>query len=186
MNDSGVLASGQMTGPAPALGNRNAPGLETFHLNPGSNSRSGLIRDLELHRPFGLLLHHNRSRGDAVPMAGVRNTKLHQTQARSLLSMSRLNSARSLARAANCSRIRTAQTSFNLSGVFWPTILPLFQGMRREHGFGSMTRSWQLKGGVSWSLTGPERTSTPTRSGQASEAQRIARDQIVRCTGLDQ
>lgn len=47
-------------------------------LNPSRKGRSGLIRDFELNRPFGLLLYHNRSCGDAVSMADVPYTKLHQ------------------------------------------------------------------------------------------------------------
>lgn len=148
-----------MTGPAAAAREQEGAWLEALHLNPGCNGSSGLIRDLELHRSFGLLLHHNRTRGDAVSMADVPLTRsCTRSQARSLLSMPRLNSARSRTRSASCNRIRTAQTSLSLSGAFCPTIFPLFQGMRPEQWFGSMTRSWQLKGGVSWSLTDPKRT----------------------------
>ncbi len=59
-----------------------------------------------------------------------RTRKPTRSQARSLLSMAKLNRASSRRRTASCSRIRIAQISLSLKGVFWPTILPLFQGGR--------------------------------------------------------
>ncbi len=53
-----------------------------------------------------------------------------KSQARSLLSIAKLNRARSRHRLAICNRTRIAQISLSLKQVFWPTSLPLFQGSR--------------------------------------------------------
>jgi hypothetical protein len=57
-----------------------------------------------------------------------RTRSFTRSQARSLLSMPRSNSASSLARFSICSLVRIAQTSLGLNGAFCPTSLPLFQG----------------------------------------------------------
>jgi hypothetical protein len=53
-----------------------------------------------------------------------------KSQALSLLSIARLNSAISRRRFSLCRRIRIDQISCRLSGCFWPINLPLFQGAR--------------------------------------------------------
>lgn len=53
---------------------------------------------------------------------------LTRSQARSLESIARLNSARSQTLLRSCSRTRIAQMSLSFSGAFWPTSFPLFQG----------------------------------------------------------
>jgi hypothetical protein len=53
-----------------------------------------------------------------------------RSQPRSLLSTAKLNLAKSRVRCAAFKVMRIAQTSFSLSGGFWPMILPLFQGAR--------------------------------------------------------
>jgi class 3 adenylate cyclase len=50
---------------------------------------------------------------------------------RSLLSIARLNRARSRVRLASCNLVRIAQTCFGRRGGFCPVILPLFQGRGR-------------------------------------------------------
>ena len=51
-----------------------------------------------------------------------------RSQPRSLLSMARLNSARSRSRPAICSRMRISQICRRVNGRFCPVSLPLFQG----------------------------------------------------------
>src|SRR5215469_8853058 len=53
-----------------------------------------------------------------------------RSQPLSLLSIARLNIARSRRRPSICSRTRIVQTSFGFSGRFWPIRRPLFQGAR--------------------------------------------------------
>ena len=57
-----------------------------------------------------------------------------RSQPRSLLSIARLNSARSRACRSFWSIVRIAQTCFGLSGGFEPVNLPLFQGIRLAAG----------------------------------------------------
>src|SRR5271169_2652079 len=54
------------------------------------------------------------------------------SQPRSLLSMARLNSARSRLRSAIWSLVRIDQTCFGRSGGLAPVNLPLFQGVRLD------------------------------------------------------
>jgi hypothetical protein len=51
-----------------------------------------------------------------------------RSHARNLLSIARLNNARSLLQPLSSRRIRIAQTSLGLKGRFWPTKRPLFHG----------------------------------------------------------
>ncbi len=63
------------------------------------------------------------------PWETSRTRSWTRSQARSLLSIARSNRARSRARSVDsCSRPRMAHMSLRLSGAFWPTSLPLFQG----------------------------------------------------------
>jgi hypothetical protein len=48
-----------------------------------------------------------------------------------LLSIARLNIAKSRVCPCICNRVRIDQTCFGRNGGFWPMILPLFQGSRR-------------------------------------------------------
>jgi hypothetical protein len=64
------------------------------------------------------------------PWQTSRTRSCIKSQARSLLSIAKLNKARSRHRLAICNRTRIAQISLSLNGVFWPTSLPLFQGSR--------------------------------------------------------
>src|SRR5215813_12023329 len=57
-----------------------------------------------------------------------------RSQPLSLLSIARLNIARSRRRPSICSRTRIVQTYFGLSGRFWPIKRPLFQGERWRAG----------------------------------------------------
>lgn len=55
---------------------------------------------------------------------------LTRSQARSVESIARLNSARSRTFLRSCRRTRIAQMTLSLSGAFWPTSFPLFQAGR--------------------------------------------------------
>jgi hypothetical protein len=59
-----------------------------------------------------------------------------RSQPLSLLSMARLNKARSRLRCSSWSRTRIAHTSFGLRGRFWSTRRPLFHGVRAKRGSG--------------------------------------------------
>ena len=63
--------------------------------DPGSHSLPGWLSNLELYRPLGFLLQHNRPGCDGASVADVSDTQLNQVAARSLLSMARLKSAKS-------------------------------------------------------------------------------------------
>jgi hypothetical protein len=56
--------------------------------------------------------------------------RLTTSQPRSLLSIARLNRARSRTLRCICSLVRIAQTCLGSKGGFGPTSLPLFQGLR--------------------------------------------------------
>jgi len=55
---------------------------------------------------------------------------LTRSQPRNLLSMARVNKAKSRWFSANSSLTRIAQTCFGIKGRFWPTMRPLFQADR--------------------------------------------------------
>ena len=92
---------------------------------------SGLLGHLEPDRLAGLLLAH---RG-AIDSMSVRRHFFHletaTSQPLSLLSMARLNIARSRVRPSICSLLRIDQTFLGRSGGFAPVSLPLFHGSRR-------------------------------------------------------
>jgi len=64
------------------------------------------------------------------PWQTSRTRNLVRSQARSLLSIARLNIARSRVFAPSCRRIRIAQISLSFRGSFCPVSLPLFHGTR--------------------------------------------------------
>jgi hypothetical protein len=66
-----------------------------------------------------------------LPWVMSRTRRLTRSQPRSLLSIAKLNSARSRTWCAFCRSIRIAQMSLGFKGGFWPIRLPLFQGSRR-------------------------------------------------------
>jgi len=80
-----------------------------------------------------------------------------RSQPLSLLSMARLNIARSRRRPSSWRRTRMVQTSFGFSGRFWPISRPLFQGARWREGVGvsvvmvvSEADPFHLSAGSSW------------------------------------
>lgn len=96
-------------------------------LDLGSNRLPRLLGNLELHRAVRPALYDHGSRQDALPLGNVAHSKIDQSQPRSLLSMARLNSAKSRVFSASCNRIRIAQISFSFSGAFCHISRPLFQ-----------------------------------------------------------
>jgi hypothetical protein len=76
----------------------------------------------------GLLLHDCRSRRYTRAQTDVANRSLVRSQARSLLSIARLEIARSRVFAPSCRRIRIARITLSFRGGFCPVSLPLFHG----------------------------------------------------------
>jgi hypothetical protein len=98
--------------------------------DPSQNGVSRGLCDFELNGSLSLLLQNQRLRCRGLTVADVAHLQLHETHARSLLSIAKLKRASSRHRLATCKRTRIAQISLSLNGVFWPTSLPLFQGSR--------------------------------------------------------
>jgi hypothetical protein len=93
---------------------------------------AGLFGNFEPHRPAGLLLSDRRSLDGVSVRGDVLDFETTTSQPRSLLSMARLNSARSRLRSAIWRLVRIDHTCFGRSGGLAPVTLPLFQGMRLE------------------------------------------------------
>src|SRR3984893_12248610 len=71
------------------------------------------------------------ARSAVYPLAAISSTLIATTsQPRSLLSIARLNMARSRARPSIWSLVRIGQTCLGRNGGFAPVTLPLFQGTR--------------------------------------------------------
>jgi hypothetical protein len=87
-----------------------------------------LFSDLELHGSARLLLCHRRSIPNSPGSEYVIDPQPHQV-ALSLLSIAKLNMARSRRRLSIWRRTRMGQTSFGFSGRFWPIRRPLFHGV---------------------------------------------------------
>ncbi len=89
---------------------------ETATSYPGTDGSSGLLRDLKLHRPPGLVITaRSRTMPDSATSPTLMVTK---SQPLSLLSMARLKSAKSRSVPDTCSRVRMLQTSRRLRGGF--------------------------------------------------------------------
>jgi len=91
---------------------------------------TGLFRQLEPDLPARLPLTHRAVDGNAL-RSDVIYRQLTTSHARRLLSIARLNIARSRVRPVTCSLVRTDQTCFGRSGGFAPVSLPLLHGLRR-------------------------------------------------------
>ena len=91
-----------------------------------------------------------------------------------LLAGSGPSRARSLRLLRSCRRTRMAHISRSLSGAFWPTILPLFQGTRRRLRFVVMGNSQLEECQRATSLQCP----LPTQSGQSELRLEIVRPGI--------
>ncbi len=98
--------------------------------DPRGDRLAGLVGQLELYRLLGLVLEDDGAVRDGAAVGDSRTRSATRSQPRSLLSMARLNRARSRSRSRSCRRIRMAQISRTFSGGFGPVSLPLFQGVR--------------------------------------------------------
>ncbi len=83
-----------------------------------------LLCQFKPDRPTRLLLPHGGAI-DRIPLGATSSTRSATiSQPRSLLSIARLNIARSRARPAICNRVRIDKTCFGRNGGFWPISLP--------------------------------------------------------------
>src|SRR5438552_10239888 len=83
------------------------------------------------------------ARSAVYPPAATSSTRIAMTsQPRSLLSIARLNRARSRTRPSIWSFVRIDQTCLGRSGGFAPVSLPLFHGTRLDVGSHSDDPSW--------------------------------------------
>ena len=95
---------------------------------------ASLIRQLKLDWSSRLFLPH-RCAIHRIPFGATSSTLTATTsQPRSLLSMAKLNRARSRIRPSTSNRVLIDQTCFGRSGGLAPISLPLFQGVRYEDG----------------------------------------------------
>jgi hypothetical protein len=89
-----------------------------------------LLRQFEADRTAGLSLAHRRAGERVAVRRNVFDPQGDNIAASQLLSMARLNIAKSRVRLSICSLVRIDQTCLAKSGGFAPISFPLFQGMR--------------------------------------------------------
>src|SRR6516162_9666963 len=89
---------------------------------------TGLLRHLEPDWLAGLLLAHRRAIDGMSVRCYIFHLQADDVAALSLLSMARLNIARSRVRPSICSLLRIDRTCLGRSGGLAPVSLPLFQG----------------------------------------------------------
>lgn len=68
------------------------------------------LKEFELHRPAGLLLHNDRTGSDAAAANQIPDANLHHVAAAELAVMARSNSARTRSRRSRSSQNLIAQT----------------------------------------------------------------------------
>src|SRR5690242_5719686 len=91
---SNVLACGEVSARDQSAREQPAIRISTPDCQPFGHRATGLLRNLELHGPAGLLLHNNRRR--MAPAASTSVVRSETTsQPRSLLSIAMLNRAKS-------------------------------------------------------------------------------------------
>ena len=95
------------------------------------DSLTRLLRQLKPDGPTGLLLPHCGAIDRISARCYVLDPQCDDIAARNLLSIARLNIAKSRVRPSICNRVRIDQTCFARNCGFWPMSLPLFQGSRR-------------------------------------------------------
>jgi hypothetical protein len=95
------------------------------------DSLAGLLAQFKSNRPSGFLLS-DRCAIRCVPAGGdILDPQGYDSQPRSLLSIARLNIARSRMRPSIWSLVRIDQTCLGRSGGFAPVSFPLFHGTGR-------------------------------------------------------
>jgi hypothetical protein len=90
---------------------------------------AGLLSQLELDRYAGLSLTDRCAVDSMTVRSNIFDPQFTTSQPRSLLSIARLNIARSRVRPSICRFDRIDQTCFSRSGGLAPVSLPLFHGM---------------------------------------------------------
>jgi hypothetical protein len=85
---------------------------------PVADGSTGLVGNLELHRPASLLLNDGRAIANSPASRHVIDPQPDEIAALSLLSTARLNIARSRFRPSSWSLTRIAQTSSGFKGRF--------------------------------------------------------------------
>src|SRR6266699_1872280 len=78
MNDPGILPSGKVRRCRHTAGKEELLRLQAGGRDPGTDCVPRFFGDLELHRPLGLLLHDDRTRGDMTALEHNANVKPHQ------------------------------------------------------------------------------------------------------------
>lgn len=102
MYDACILPRRQMRGlGSDTTGKQEILGLQLCCPDPSQQSILGLVRDFELDRTLGLLLHHDSARGNPGPMRNVTNAQLDQVASSELAVDAEMNSASSLSRFPN-------------------------------------------------------------------------------------
>jgi hypothetical protein len=127
MDDAGVLPRREMRPQAETAREQVSTPVSVEGSQPLADCAPGLLGDLELDRPTGLLLDHRRS--IANPAAGAHIIDPHPNEvAVPELAVDGQIQHRKIALAALKLHTRTVQTSFGFNGRFWPIKRPLFQG----------------------------------------------------------
>jgi hypothetical protein len=96
------------------------------------NSLARGLRQLKLDGPAGLLLSDSRSIGGIATRRHIVDFEGYKIAASQLLSIARLNSARSLTQPSTWSLVRIDQRCLGRRGGFAPITVPLFHGTRFE------------------------------------------------------
>jgi hypothetical protein len=114
----------------PSAGKQEFTGLLARSLYIIIDRLSGLIRQFEPDR-LPVFLCRTVARSIAYPLGATSSTLSATTsQPRNLLSMARLNIAKSRVLPSTCNLVRIDQTCFGRRGGFAPVSLPLFQAVR--------------------------------------------------------
>src|SRR5215813_10312325 len=119
---------------AAATGEQVFPWSATAHVQILVQRLPRDLRQLEPDRPASLPMADIGSVDGVAVGCHVIHRKATRSQPRSLLSIARLNIARSRVRFSSCSFARIAQTWPGRNGGFGPGILPLFQAGRPRRG----------------------------------------------------
>src|ERR1700690_3519584 len=83
-DDSGILPGRQMRRQLYPARKQVILCFECCVPNPSEERFSGRLRNLELNRSLGLLLHDDRARGDSITVCDIADTQLHEIAAAQL------------------------------------------------------------------------------------------------------
>jgi len=99
---------------------------------PLADEAPGLLGELELHRPAGLLLNHGRSNTNPPAGAQIVDLRPNKVAAPKLAVDGEIEHRKIALEVLQLGRTRMVQTSFGFNGRFGPIRRPLFQGSRRR------------------------------------------------------